>query len=260
MRIAVCLSGQLRQWQQGVDNQKWFWTTGNWSDIQVDYFAHTWDYSWDRPGVSQEYNKRVISQEELDLFKTSYELKKFEVSSRTQESFRGNDHWSSLFYSLSKSLILKREYEIENNFLYDVVVKSRPDVLFRPTNSFNIPILENNVIHITHGGVMDMEYHMYNVNDILFLGNSASMDKLINLYFYRQEGIQEENIQTKKNIHVMGPGTLMHEYFRDYGITPLFGSAPHCILLKEGCPEGLDLFNEEEFDIMNKYWQEWYTK
>ncbi len=54
MRIAVCLSGQLRQWEQGVDNQKWFWTTGNKPDVQVDYFAHTWNYSWDRPAVSQE--------------------------------------------------------------------------------------------------------------------------------------------------------------------------------------------------------------
>ena len=260
MKIAVCLSGQLRQWQIGVDNQKWFWNTANKDNVEVDYFGHTWTYSWDRPGVSAPYKERPIFQEELDLFKEKFELKKLLVDSRDQQSFRGNDHWSSLFYSFSKSLLLKREYEIENNFVYDLVIKSRPDLVFDPQSSFKVPHLENNVIHTSHGGIMELEYHMYNVNDILFLGNSVTMDFLTNLYFYRQEGIHDHNIQNIKNIHVMGPGTLMHEYFRDYGITPFFGSSPHSVLLKEGCPEGLNMFDEHEFDIMRKYWQAWYTK
>ena len=25
MRVAVCLSGQLRQWEIAKENQKWFW-------------------------------------------------------------------------------------------------------------------------------------------------------------------------------------------------------------------------------------------
>lgn len=260
MRIAVCLSGQLRQWEMGVENQKWFWTTANKEHVQVDYFAHTWTYSWDRPGVSQEYERRQVAQQELDSFKVRYDLKGLSVDSRDQHLFRGNDHWSSLFYSFAKSLELKRDYEIENNFIYDIVVKSRPDILFHPSKTFKVPHLENNVIHSSHGGIMALEYHMYNVNDILFLSNSFSMDLLSNLYFYRQEGIEDFNIYNKKNIHVMGPGTLMHEYFRDFGITPYFGTAPPCILLKEGCPQDLDLFVPDEFDIMTKYWQDWYTK
>ena len=155
--------------------------------------------------------------------------------------------------------MLKREYEIKNNFVYDIVVKSRPDIVFDPIDSFNVPHLENNAIYTSHGGVMDLEYHMYNVNDILFLGNSFSMDLLTNLYFYRQQGIDDYNIENKKNVHVMGPGTLMHEYFRDYGITPIFGKTPHCILLKQGCPEGLDMFVSEEFREMQEYFSNWYA-
>ena len=258
MRIAVCLSGQLRQWQMGVENQKWFWTTANGEDIQVDYFAHTWTYSWDRTGVGQEYTRREVLQEELDSFKVRYGLTDLLVDSREQNKFRGNDHWRALFYSFAKSLELKRNYEIKNNFVYDIVVKSRPDILFHPSKTFKIPDLENNVIHTSHGGIMKGEYHMYNVNDILFLSNSFTMDLLTNLYFYRQEGIEDYNIENLKNFHVMGPGTLMHEYFRDFGITPYFGTAPSCILLKEGCPQDLDLFVPEEFELMTKYWQDWY--
>ena len=58
----------------------------------------------------------------------------------------------------------------------------------------------------------------------------------------------------------MGPGTLMHEYFREYGITPYFRTAPECILLKEGCPQNLDLLEAEQFDQMRTYWRNWYTK
>ena len=27
MRIAICMSGQLRQWEMAKENQKWFWET-----------------------------------------------------------------------------------------------------------------------------------------------------------------------------------------------------------------------------------------
>jgi len=260
MRVAVCLSGQLRKWRLGVDNQKWFWSTGNRDNIQVDYFAHTWNYSWDRPGVSYEYTERKVDSEEIDDYKKSFNLTDISVDEKVQQDFRGNDHWSALFYSLSRSLLLKRKYEIENNFQYDVVVKSRPDVAFSPSFSFNIPTLHNNVIYSTHGGPMSMEFNMFNVNDCVFLGNSYSMDLLIDMYFYRQFGIQEESIQTFKNIHPLGPGTLMHEYFRDYGITPMCSTGFTEVLLKEGCPEDLDLLNTEEFKIMQKYFQDWYAK
>ena len=42
MRMAVCLSGQLRQWDLAVDNQKWFWETAEQSGVtEIDYFIHT---------------------------------------------------------------------------------------------------------------------------------------------------------------------------------------------------------------------------
>ena len=260
MRIAVCLSGQLRKWHLGAKNQKWFWTTANRDVVEVDFFAHTWNYSWDRAGVSQEYIERSIDEQEIQDFKNTFQPKGLIVDSIQQNEFRGNDHWSALFYSLSKSLILKKEYELEHNFKYDVVVKSRPDLIFSPDDTFACPRMVNNVIHSTHGGHMPMEFNMFNINDCVFYGNSYTMDLLINLYFYRQFGILEDNIQNVKNIHPLGPGTLMHEFFRDYGIMPKVESLFHEVLLKEGCPEDLDLLEIDDFKIMQKYFREWYEK
>lgn len=260
MRIAVCISGQLRQWKLAVENQKWFWETANRPEVEIDYFAHTWTYSWDREGASKEYISREVTEQEIEEFKNAYNLKDLLVDSRLQHEFRGNDHWSGLFYSFAKSILLKRKYELENNFQYDLVIKTRPDVVFNPKRTFYVPLLHNNCIYTTHGGPMAEEFNMYNLSDIVFLGTSYTMDMISNLYFYRQNGIQDYNIENKLNIHAMGPGTLMHEYFRDFGITPIFKDSFLQIILKEGCPTNLNLFDPGDFEVMFKYWQEWYTK
>ena len=67
MKIAVCMSGQLRQWEMAKENQKWFWETSKGLGVtQIDYFIHTWNYSGDREGVSQPYITRDVSREEFD--------------------------------------------------------------------------------------------------------------------------------------------------------------------------------------------------
>ena len=257
MRIAVCISGQLRDWKLAVENQQWFWKT---SGAEVDYFLHTWDYSSDRLGVSQEYTNRGVTEEEFDDFVNTYNCKGSIFDNKKQETFFDNDHWASLFYSLSQSLLLKRHYEIQNNFSYDVVIKSRPDVVFNPNVTFKWPRLFDNCIHTTHGGPMKMEFNVYNFNDCVFLGNSYTMDQIVNLYFYRIQRIQKVN-QEKRNFMPVGPGTLMHDYFREYGITPFFNTLTfRDTLIKKGCPQDLNLINPDEFPIMDQYFKDWYTK
>ena len=84
MKIAVCMSGQLRQWEIAKENQKWFWET---SGVEIDYFIHTWDYSGDREGVSQPYVWRDISQEEFDKVIEWYKPKKYIFDGKQQTYF-----------------------------------------------------------------------------------------------------------------------------------------------------------------------------
>ena len=75
--MAVCLSGQLRQWELALDNQKWFWESSEAAGVeQIDYFIHTCNYSGDREGVSQPYVMRDVSQEEFDKVVDWYKPKK----------------------------------------------------------------------------------------------------------------------------------------------------------------------------------------
>ena len=148
------------------------------------------------------------------------------------------------------------------------MIKSRPDIAFHPKRHFTYEHLEDNHLHTTHGGNMEHEFGMLNCNDICFYSNSYTMDMLVNLYFYRQKVINGNSGYNMEegdlNFQALGPGTLIHEYCRDYGITPLptFGKHGHWqeTIVKMGCPEDLDLLNPKEFHKMEKYFREWYTK
>tara|TARA_X000001036_G_scaffold247708_1_gene230907 strand:- start:122 stop:910 length:789 start_codon:yes stop_codon:yes gene_type:complete len=262
MKIAVCMSGQLRQWEIAKENQKWFWET---SGVEIDYFIHTWDYSGDREGVSQPYITRDVSRKEFDKLVDWYKPKGCMFDDRKQDFFYANDHWSSLFYSMAQSMMLKRQYEIDNDFEYDLVVKTRPDVVFDPRYHFSWEPLEDNILFATQGGLMESEFHMFNTNDMVFYGKSYTMDLVIPMYFYRQKMLDQRNLfKDKLFTGSMGPGVLMQEYFRDYGITTQSIQPNRSTfietLVKLGCPQDLNLMDHNEFHKMEKYFRDWYTK
>ena len=105
MKIAICLTGQLRTWKEAYKNQQWFWET---SGVEVDYFVHTWNYSQDRTAVSKPYETRPITDEEYGEFLATYNPKKSILDNKKSTDFYSNDHWSCLFYSLSQVLHLKK--------------------------------------------------------------------------------------------------------------------------------------------------------
>jgi len=262
MKIAVCMSGQLRQWEIAKENQKWFWET---SGVEIDYFIHTWDYSGDREGVSQPYITRDVSRKEFDTLVDWYKPKGCMFDDRKQDFFYANDHWSSLFYSMAHSMMLKRQYEIDNDFEYDLVIKTRPDVVFDPRYHFSWEPLEDNILFATQGGLMESEFHMFNTNDMVFYGKSYTMDLVIPMYFYRQKMLDQRNLfKDKLFTGSMGPGVLMQEYFRDYGITTQSIQPNRSTfietLVKLGCPQDLNLMDHNEFHKMEKYFRDWYTK
>ena len=255
-RIAVVISGQLRNWRIALESQKWFFNT---TGVEVDYFVHTWDYSMDRPALSKDYNVRAVNQQEIKDFVEAYKPKKYIFDSKKREYFYDMDHWSALFYSLSQSILLKREYELEHNFEYDVVFKTRPDVCWNPEEPIKWEPLEDNFFSYNHGGAMPHEFRSFNLNDCVFAANSYTMDMLTNLYFYRQHKINK-NIPRdyEPNFHAVGPRVLMHDFMREFGITPINGFTCIETLVKEGCPENLHLLDVSQWMVMEKYFRDWY--
>ena len=83
----------------------------------------------------------------------------------------------SMFYSIYKSNSLKKEYELENNFIYDLVVRLRFDLKF--TNQLDIDGYKKN-IEYKPKAIQDNPDSYY---DIFAYGSSDVMDYYSNIFF-----------------------------------------------------------------------------
>lgn len=157
-RIAVCLSGQSRTWKFCLESIKNFLEKDN--EYEIDYFIHTWDKNDSREihigdGKQLKINTEIGS---IQDYIKSYNPKLYKIDSF--ESYKKNkfskwkplldyQRWEPentlhLMYSFYKSVTLKKIWERKNGFIYDYVIKLRPDVFFEEQKLENhLELLKN---------------------------------------------------------------------------------------------------------------------
>ncbi len=144
MKIALCLSGYFgsltdstSKGDDGFQHIKRHILDGN----DVDVFYHSWEPELKSKLDTMYHPKSSISEPQIDFEKIAYEhnvgkkdLDKFNklgtwtLDSKTGTGYASPGRVLSHYYSVQKSIELKHEYEIEHNFKYDCVVKSRFDL------------------------------------------------------------------------------------------------------------------------------------
>jgi len=177
MRIAVIFGGQIRT---GVKTSKSVFNfLGDYLPY-CDFFVHTWDitsykkndyinshlpgFDWDSIKLKEE-----ILNDFLEIYKPlKYEVTPFLKFKKEIENSSGVQMppWT---YSFWKANELKKEYENENNFKYDYVIKLRGDLIFWPSMTLK-PILEL---------IMSSQLEklpMYHLEDMLYLSTSEGID------------------------------------------------------------------------------------
>jgi hypothetical protein len=238
MKIAFCLSGQLRTWRSCYESWQLLFDrfkeqiiiNGNTQyspyvdeTFDVDYFIHTWDFNttphykwdvnWDEPDPHKrrellepfENTYDIIEKEEileiLNILKPkksiieNWEVSKSRkkimddiASSQTihKNPIKSHISWaSSQLYSILKSAYLKREYELENKFEYDLCIRSRFDLNFDENNrmifarDFEIP--QSRTIYSVHSRAID-SYPFNIIGDILYYSDSQTFDLLSSMY------------------------------------------------------------------------------
>ena len=147
MKIAVCLSAQIRTGIDAAPN-----ILNYLGDLlpDIDFFIHTWDketisycelnenlmlpniFDVTEPSVGNMISAHLtMPVGKIDKFLDIYKPKKFKIDN--QETYiqsltrPGPSIW---YYSNHEVNALKQEYERENNFTYDVVIATRPDLIF----------------------------------------------------------------------------------------------------------------------------------
>jgi hypothetical protein len=177
MKVALCISGQPRLVKTGfLAHQKFIL-----NKYDTDVFIHTWyDENTDvinECGGVYEVNENII-KEITDLYKpVKYIIEKQKTDLiQVTHPFPGPPIFPqvSMFYSMMKSNDLKTEYEKENNFEYDVVIRSRFDSGL--LKDIDLTIVNPNIII----GIDAIDSIL--LCDWLFYGNSKTMDKVVDVY------------------------------------------------------------------------------
>lgn len=196
MKAAICISGQPRNIEIGSLQIKNNIINAN-NDLDVDVFCHFWkptpETGWD---TSQHYLKNkldVPNKDALKIIKDNlnptklfwenqidfYEYVKYFNSHDTakQTSIASN------FYSIYKVNELKRQYELENDFVYDYVLRLRYDLIFE--SKFVLSDYKNYInskIVVPGNYQKDQDNIPWNVKnkgmvDVFALSNSPNIDK-----------------------------------------------------------------------------------
>lgn len=186
-RIAICLSGQIRSWRKCIDTWKLIYQ--HYPNAQIDYFIHTWDENSYPAKFGNTKETVKVSQEEIDeiieilkpkkiLFEKS---KKF--SSLKNNSTLDNSPYLSQYYGVLRCARLKKQYELENDFIYDVVVRLRFD-LFITQVVLDGPhfIIKEKTIYGIHYGY-DWDRRCFRFGDMFFLSDSMTYDILSEYYY-----------------------------------------------------------------------------
>lgn len=169
MKTAFCFSGELRSIDKTYSILKER-LMNRFSDYDI--FLHTWN---DDPDIyklkyieKDDKTKNILTEDR----KTLPEKKIYEKNKRPEVSVQG---MLRQLYCLKKCNNLKKEYEKQNNFKYDIVIRIRPDLLLINNTSLEKSAeswdMKNYVYTTDHD-----DHHGY--NDRFYFSNSQNMDFL----------------------------------------------------------------------------------
>lgn len=194
MKIALCISGQPRTWKKAYAN----WLEKLLPNFEKDIFFHLWNYNTlptiveTQNGITSNPDIAISTEEQQEIIDT-LKPKKFKFDNRNVNPKGHSDPklfteyvskplgwWCrSQFYSLYYAAQLKREFEIENNFEYDLVLRMRTDLYFLDDLIIPDKILPNSLYSVSNGWMDNTESFM--IGDTFYLADSFTYDQVSEL-------------------------------------------------------------------------------
>jgi len=232
-KCAVLLSGESRTWELAKNNIKSFFERGvkcEFNNIhrpfKVDYFIHTWDTnSWRDPtqphGTKDSFKLEVIPSNTKQKMEDFYNPKFIEIQPPIEFSI--NNPWTSMFYSFTKTNQFKRTYELENDFIYDIVIKDRLDTIYNTKRPLHIKKPDsdygNRVMWSFTNEISKMgnEFNYFNFDDVAWFCDSPTMDMISNLVYTLPSNPPIDNFHKPVKCYY-GPGALIYDFMSEFGI------------------------------------------
>jgi hypothetical protein len=222
-RIAVCFSGQPRTWRKCVES----WKENLFGHLEMDVFCHTWDFNTPPNCVSVGMNviDNQVHDGEIDELYEVLKPKKFLIEQRKNfVPFKMTQpilvpSFLSQFYGIMQAARLKKQYEIENDFQYDVVIKMRYDAYLKTpifqefTNINNTNQIDPWSMYCFHYG-WDKVNNRGRVGDIFWYANSETYD-IISDYYLNLGDMESRFYKTNENTLIDLPAeTIFYSYLK----------------------------------------------
>ena len=191
LKIAICLSGQIRNWRGASENFHNIYLDEH-EYIDFDIFFHTWNFNSvaeKSQDGSIKWTDKQLAQEEIYSVQNFYNPKKFLIEDKitpfwNPDLIMSDPGTISQLYSIHACQKLKTQYELDNDFVYDVVVRSRFDISYENSLFENFKRFSSNSIHVSYcnydlstgekfGGFM---------NDFFWYSDSVTYDIFSEIY------------------------------------------------------------------------------
>jgi hypothetical protein len=228
MRVALCINGQPRTWEKCYQN----WMNNILPGVEKDIFFHLWDYNSLPsivnviPGAPPNYNAKISTDEQERLIAT-LKPKKYKFDSREIANKRINlglvneyvqtplGWWCrSQYYSLWYAAQLKHQYELENNFEYDIVFRIRTDLFFlEPVSVPNS--ISYNCIYSTNNGWME-NVRTFMIGDTFYFADSFTYDQ-ISQFIHGLDFMDTYNV-VDSDVTFHPPEVAFYPFIRSLGI------------------------------------------
>lgn len=255
-KLAILIAGELRTW---TDTVPYIFKFFNGQANQVDYFFVTWNVD----GITG--NLLPVKLDDIISPFNEYKQNLIAYSIENPIERRAITYYYQAWLAL-KANELKRKHEQSNNFVYDQVVETRPDLYLRkpmqkllypipPMTAYNNyrPINEIQGIPITYRKLID---------DVYIRSDSPTNDIISQRYFY---SFPEENYgpKTINGEVVYDPNCTNHHCVygnylgeKNIEVTNKFQDYPFRIVTRPNFPfSNLDIINGQI--LWNEYYYKW---
>ena len=212
-RIAICFSGQPRTWEKCSDT--WdllFHKIEEKFNAEVDIFCQAWDFNTsshavviNKPVNFLQYTGVAISEEEKKRLVNVMQPKDFifenetaSLSSVYQTLNRNRNQimqhgasvipWaSSQFYAIMRSAHLKKKYEFEHGFKYDMCLRMRYDLFFDEGQlgcllGHDLEMPEYNTLYSCHTSRDEHTFPYVRLGDVFWYSDSVTFDRICDFY------------------------------------------------------------------------------
>jgi len=219
VKVALCFSGQPRTWRSCKDT----WENIGLYHKNIDVFCHIWDHNTvpndtTNIKVNTPVNAEEI-QELLDFLKPKAHIIDSEKQFTPYDPNQAITHppYLSQYYGVLKAARLKKQYEIVNDFKYDIVVRVRFDSYFPEVIVHDYNQIKKDTLH---GFMFNWDVGMARgrVSDIFWFARSEIYDMVAD-YYLNVSKIDKKWFQQPSTIDFnYYPETVFFYYIKKYNL------------------------------------------